>query len=327
MRTLIPILLGGLLLSGCGRGGDNDGAKTLRIAYAMGPSELIHQSARRFAELVKERSGGRIAVRIYPGGQLGNDQGVVEGVKLGSIDIAITGAAPIGWYAPEYGLIEAPFVWKSYEHAQRVWDGEIGQDLKRVMKERAKLDLHNLWFRGPRYLTTTSRKIHTPENLKGLKLRVPELPVYMKSWRTFGANTTPLPFSDLFMALKLRQAEGQENPLATIYGNNLHEVQKYIMETRHLIGFFILLTGEHWAKRFTAAEREMLAQAMRDAAAWHNRRLEESEAEFREKLTDAGVEFVPVDRDAFLELAKKEIPPQFEGSWKPGLYEKIVTSE
>jgi tripartite ATP-independent transporter DctP family solute receptor len=282
----------------------------------MGTSELIHQSAQRMRDLVEQKSGGRLEVRLYPAGQLGNDQQVIEGVKLRSIDAAITGGAPIGWYAPEYGVLEAPFVWRDYAHAQRVWDGPLGREIKQAISKRAKVRMHDIWFRGPRYLTTTIRKVHHPNDLEGLKLRVPELEVYMKSWRAFGANTTPLPFSDMFMALKLGVAEGQENPLATIYGNNLHEVQKYIMETRHLIGFFIFFTGDSWENRFTPEERALLTEARREANRWHNQRLEESEQEFRRKLIEAGVEFVEVDRDAFRDIAKSKIPPLFEETWK-----------
>ena len=182
---------------------------------------------------------------------MGDDRETVEGLKLRSIDMTVMGCAFIGWYAPEYGMTEAPFVWRDYQHIDRVWRGEIGEELRQTLRERAGLEMLHLWYRGPRYLTTTSKKIHSPEDLRGLKLRVPELEVYIKSWQTFGANTTPLPFTDMFMALKLGVVEGQENPLATIYGNNLHEVQKYIMETHHLIGFYVFCTGPHFDERFT----------------------------------------------------------------------------
>lgn len=327
---VLPIAASVLLAAGCGhkaRDGSPDQVKILRIAYTMGTSELIHESARKMGELVEQKSSGAIQVRLYPAGQLGNDQGVIEALKLRAVDAAITGGAPIGWYAPEYGVLEAPFIWRDYGHAQRVWDGPLGKEIKQTIFERAKVSMHDIWFRGPRYLTTTKRKITHPDDLKGLKLRVPELEVYMKSWRAFGANTTPLPFSDMFMALKLGVAEGQENPLATIYGNNLHEVQKYIMETRHLIGFFIFFTGDSWENRFTPEERALLTEARREANRWHNQRLEESEQEFRRKLIEAGVEFVEVDRDAFREIARSRIPEQFEGIWKSGIYEEIARSE
>jgi TRAP-type C4-dicarboxylate transport system substrate-binding protein len=238
--------------------------------------------------------------------------------------MTVMGCAIIGWYAPEYGVVEAPFLWRDYRHIDHVWSGEIGQQLREIMRVRSGVRMRHLWYRGPRYLTTTAKKIHRPSDLRGLKLRVPELEVYIKSWQTFGANTTPLPFTDMFMALKLGVVEGQENPLATIYGNNLHEVQKYVMETLHLIGFYILCTGPRFDEHFTASERGIILQAAQAATDWHNQEVEQSEADYREKLEAAGVEFVPVDRPAFQKLAKERIPDQFQKTWRPGLYRQIL---
>ena len=310
-----------ILLPGCGKQPDE---KIIRMGYVSGPTVLLHSAAQEFADRVAERSGGKLRVRLYPSGQLGDDRETVEGLRLRSIDMTVMGCAFIGWYAPEYGMVEAPFVWRDYQHIDRVWHGEIGEELRQTLRERAGLEMRHLWYRGPRYLTTTSKKIHSPEDLRGLKLRVPELEVFIKSWQTFGANTTPLPFTDMFMALKLGVVEGQENPLATILGNNLHEVQRYIMETRHLIGFYVFCTGPHFDERFTEQERKIILEAAQYATDWHNREVERSEADYRRILTEAGVEFVPVDREAFLTLAKEKIPEQFEQTWKPGLYRRIL---
>ncbi len=327
MRAALPLactvcLL--VLLAGCGRQNDE---KIIRVAYVSGPTELLHRGAEHFAERVAEKSGGKLRVKLYPSGQLGDDRETVEGMKLRSIDMTVMGAAIIGWYAPEYGVSEAPFVWRDYGHIERVWKGEIGDELRSTMQSRTGIRMLHLWYRGPRYLTTTSKRIRRPEDLRGLKLRVPELEVYIKSWQTFGANTTPLPFTDMFMALKLGVVEGQENPLATIYGNNLHEVQKYIMETKHLIGFYLFCVGPHLDERFTKDERRIILEAAQEATDWHNREVERSEADYRQKLEEAGVEFVPVERDAFLELAKEKIPQQFEKTWKPGLYGDIIDAQ
>lgn len=308
-------------VAGCSRPKDE---KIIRMAYVSGPTVLLHHGAEHFADLVEQKSQGRLRVRLYPGGQLGDDRETVEGMKLRSIDMTVMGCALIGWYAPEYGVVEAPFVWRDYEHIDRVWQSEIGDDLRETMRDRAGVEMLHLWYRGPRYLTTTSKKVRVPEDLRGLKLRVPELEVYIKSWQTFGANTTPLPFTDMFMALKLGVVEGQENPLATIYGNNLHEVQKYIMETKHLIGFYVFCVGPYFDERFTPEERAIILDAAREATDWHNQEVERAEADYRAKLIEAGVEFVPVDREAFLTLAKEKIPAQFEGIWKPGLYRRIL---
>ncbi|MBM4092318.1 MAG: TRAP transporter substrate-binding protein [Planctomycetes bacterium] len=322
MRQL-PFVLAVLMISVTGCSKQRDEA-IVRMGYVSAPTELLHAAAREFADRVAEESGGKLRVKLYPSGQLGDDRETVEGLRLRSIDMTVMGCAFIGWYAPEYGMMEAPFVWRDYQHIDRVWRGEIGEELRQTLRERAGVEMRHLWYRGPRYLTTTSKKICSPEDLRGLKLRVPELEVYIKSWQTFGANTTPLPFTDMFMALKLGVVEGQENPLATIYGNNLHEVQKYIMETHHLIGFYVFCTGPTFDERFTEQERKIILESAQYATDWHNREVERSESEYRGKLTEAGVEFVPVDRDAFLKLAKEKIPLQFENMWKPGLYRRIV---
>jgi tripartite ATP-independent transporter DctP family solute receptor len=301
--------------------------KIVRVAYVSAPSELVHRGAEEFAERLRKKSDGKLEARLYPSGQLGDDRELTEGLQLGSIDIVLTGSAIVGWYTPEYGVIDAPFVWRDYQHVDSVWKGEIGEELRLAMKKKNGVDLRHLWYRGPRYLTSTNQKIHHPDDLEGFKLRVPELEVYVKSWQAFGANTTPIPFTDMFMALKLGVVDGQENPLATIYGNNLHEVQNYIMETKHLISFYLFCVGPYFQKRFTQEEQEIINQTAEEATGWHNEEVESSEKRYRQLLEEAGVEFVGVDRPAFRKRAVETIPPKFSETWLPGLYERILKSD
>ncbi|MDD2598272.1 MAG: TRAP transporter substrate-binding protein [Kiritimatiellae bacterium] len=324
-RLTVMAVLGALWLCGCGP--TEVKPKILRVAYVPGPSELLHQASVRFAEQVKTESNGKMAVRLYPSGQLGNERELIEGLKLGSVDMIVTGLAIIGWYAPQYGAFEAPFLWRDYAHVEHVWNGAIGEEVRRVMQKKSGARLMQPWFRGPRYLTTTSRKVLTLDDLKGLKLRVPELEIYMKSWQAFGANVTPIPFTDIFMALKLGVVEGQENPLATIYANHLQEVQKYIMETRHLISFYVPSIGPNLERRFTPEERGLLLRALEDTTRWHNLEVERAEAGYRQKLEADGAEFVAIDSEPFRELARERIPQQFEKVWKPGLYKLISESQ
>ena len=318
----LPVLV--LLACGCGR--DAAAPKIFRVAYAQGPTELLHQAALRMAAQIKQESGGKLEVRLFPSGQLGNEREIVEGLKLGCADMIVTGGAVIGWYAPEFGAFEAPFVWRDYAHVEQVWNGAAGKDLRDTLVARAGIRLLRPWFRGPRYLTTTSRKVLSPGDLKGLKLRVPELEVFIKSWQTFGANVTPIPFTDMFMALKLGVVDGQENPLATVYANHLHEVQKYIMETRHLISFYLPAIGERFTRRLDAQEQALVMRAFDAATEWHNQEVERAEATYRQEIEKAGVEFVPLDVEPFRKLARERIPGQFASVWKRGLYEQISSA-
>jgi tripartite ATP-independent transporter DctP family solute receptor len=318
---LLAVALPVWLMCGCGR--DPHAPKVFRIAYAQGPTELLHEAAARMAAQIREESGGRLEVRLYPGGQLGNEREIIEGLKLGCADMVVTGGAVIGWYAPEFGAFEAPFVWRDYGHVERVWNGALGEELRGAIERRAGARLLRPWFRGPRYLTTTSRKVLGPDDLKGLKLRVPELEVFIRSWQTFGANVTPIPLTDMFMALRLGVVDGQENPLATICASHLYEVQKYVMETRHLVSFYLPAVGGRFEERFDEEERALVMRAFDAATGWHNQEVERSEATYRQAIEKAGVVFVPLDAEPFRKLARERIPAQFEGVWKPGLYERL----
>jgi len=321
-RLRIALLLVVLAcLSGCGPAPAQP--KIIRIAHNYGPSELLHQATERLARQVREASNGTLDVRIYPSGQLGNERELIEGLRLGCVDITITGLAIIGWYAPEFGLFEAPFLWRDYAHVEHVWNSAVGDALRRTMQKHAGVSLMQPWFRGPRYLTTTARKVETPEDLKGLKIRVPELEVYIKAWTLFGANVTPIPVPDLFMALKLGVVDGQENPLATIYASNLHEIQKYVMETRHLISFYLPATGPSFEQRLTPEERNLLLRALQEVTQWHNAEVAHVEEDYRQKLIAAGVTFVPLDTEPFRRLACEKLPAAFSRVWKPGLYTQI----
>lgn len=322
-HPILRLLSIGLLLLAAGCGGRDGAPAVFRVAYTAGPSELLHEAATRMAANAREASNGTLDVRVYPGGQLGNERELTEGLKLRTVDMVISGLAIVGWYAPEYGAVEAPFVWRDYAHVELVWNGPIGRDLRRVMQERAGVRLLRPWYRGPRYLTTSAKKVLKPEDLRGMKLRVPELEVYIKAWQAFGANVTPIPFTDIFMALKLGVVEGQENPLATICANHLDEVQSYVMETRHLIGFYIPALGPSFERRFSPQQQQWILAAFDEATRWHNLEVERMEAEYRKKLEAGGMEFVPVDSEPFRDIARRRIPPQFSTTWKPGLYESI----
>lgn len=322
-RDILRLGMAGLLSSGLAGCASRSGTKLMRIAYVSGPSELLHVAAQRIAEQIEVDSEGRIEVRLYPSGQLGNEREMLEGLRLGAVDLVVNGLSLVGWYAPEYGMVEAPFLWRDDEHINLVWNGPLGIEIREAMHNRAALTLHQPWFRGPRYLTTTSKIIKHPDDLVGLKLRVPELEVYIKSWQTFGANVTPIPFTDMFMALKLGVVEGQENPLATIYGNNLHEVQKYIMQTKHLIGFYIPATGPYLAKRYTPDEQALILNAVDSATRFHNDAVASSEQDYQSNLEAAGVEFIAIDNEPFRAIAREKIPPQFAGIWKDGMYQAI----
>ena len=324
----LPIVAAvGLIIGGCSNDSVSESAaakpKVFRVAHVYGPNELLHKAVERFAEQVENDSNGNIAVRLYPAGQLGKERETFEGLRLYSIDMMIAGSSIFGWYIPEYTVIDTPFLFRDYDHIRKVWNGEIGDDMRTLMKKRTGAEMLEIWFRGPRYLTTSSKIVRSPADLAGFKLRVPEFEIYVKAWQALGANVTPIPVTDLFMALKLGVVEGQENPLATIYGNNLHEVQRYIMRTEHLLGIFIVCVDQSFRQRFTQQEQWIILKAVEDATDWYNTELLAAEKEYEHLLIQFGTEFIDVDKEAFSSVIRENIPPLFENRWAPDILKQI----
>jgi len=325
MKRTWYIVLVSLAMFGCCRKGKD--FQELRIAYVMAPGGTSHEAANKIKELVESNTDGKIHVRLYPNGALGNDRILTEGLLLGSQDLIITGTALVGWWAPEYGLIEAPFLFRDYEHLNKVLQGDVGKEIEQRIYEKCGLLFLGYLHRGPRYLTTTDRKIQTPDDLLGLKLRVPELPTYIKSWKMFGANPSPIPYSDMYMALKQGVVDGQENPLEVIYTSHLYEAQSYIMNTRHLIGFYVIAAGERFFSKFSEQHQQIISEAITEAVVYHNGIVESYELEYIRKLKEHGARFVDVNRHSFEKLAREKLPLEFSDTWKSGVFDRIVSIE
>lgn len=321
---LIVLWIPALMSGGCQ---PKNEFKTFRIAYAMAPGGTSHLGAEYFKELTEQKSQGKIKVKLYPNGILGQERGLVESLNLRGVDMVIGGPSIIGIYAPKYGLIEAPFLFRDYKHLDQILYGEIGKEMEKAVSKRQGLHFIDFFHRGPRYLTTTNIPVKSPENLEGLKLRVPALPVYIKSWSIFGANPTPIDYSDMFIALKQGVVEGQENPLEVIYTSHLYEVQHYVMETKHLLSFYLLVVGDAFYTKFDKNEQKLLLEASHETSKYHNDLVLEYEKNYQEALIQEGVEFIEVDRSAFEQLAFEKLPPEFKDVWEPGVFKRIINTK
>ena len=299
--------------------------KILRIAYVMSAGGASHEGAVKLAELVEERSEGKIKARLYPNGQLGSERDIVEGLKLRASDIVIVGASMIGWCAPQYAFMEFPFLFRDYCHMDETLYGKIGHEIEDYIYRKNGIRILSYFHRGPRYLTTTDKAIHSPSELKGMKLRVPEQPIYIDAWSVYGASPTPVSFVDMFMALKQGVVDGQENPLEVIYTNHLYETQRYIMNTEHMFGFYIVAVGRNFYEKFTPEEQELLHRALKEATDYQNSLVDQYEQFYKKYFIEHGVEFVNVDREAFERLTYERLLPMYEDKFAPEIMDNIMS--
>ncbi len=323
-RLMTPCLLGIVIALGGCRGGKSDPnqARELKLGYVMAPQGAAHEAAQEFARLVNAKTRGKITVKLYPNASLGTDKELAEGLIFGSVDLVLSGLASISSYVPQYEVLEAPYVYRDYDHLDRVVNGEIGQEVNEALLEVKKIRILGWWARGPRYLTT-NKEIRTPADLKGLKLRVPQLPTYRAAWQILGANPTPITYSEMFMALKQGVVEGQENPLEVIYTSHLNEVQKYVIETKHLLSTYMMMVGEDRYRQLPPDQQQALKDTAVEAGEYEFKLVQKYDKDYAAQLKKKGMTFVKVDTNAFRDPVVRQLPAQFEGRWQPGLFKRI----
>jgi tripartite ATP-independent transporter DctP family solute receptor len=299
---------------------------TIRFNHTDGRGGDGFHFGERLKALAAERSNGRIVVQNFHSGQLGAEKDMYDSMQIGAIEMGRSGSLIISVAAPQYGALELPYVFRSQQHLRNVLAGPIGQAMHQEFLAKKGVRVLGLVNRGARHLTTKSRAVKSPADLSGLKLRVPEIPVYVAAWRALGASPTPMAFPEVFTALQQGTIDGQENPLATIHGNSFADVQKFLMLTGHVRGNGWMVASERFWQSLAATERKLLQQAVDDAAAFADAEIAKQETDLRKALQDKGMQIVEPDTKAFAEVVLREVPPRFADKWRPGLLEQILNT-
>jgi tripartite ATP-independent transporter DctP family solute receptor len=217
-----------------------------KLAHVIAAGTPIDVGAKRFAELVKQRTNGEVEISVFPAAQLGAERAIIEGVQLGTIEMSFTTTGAIGGFAPEFQVLDLPFLFPSYEAAYTYLDGEPGKKLLGLLDRRG---IHGVVFfeNGWRNFTTSKNPLKRPEDLKGQKIRVMESPMYMGLIRTLNASPTPMAYSELPNALLQKVIDGQENPSVNIYSAKMYESQPYMIRDHHTYNVMIFkVNGKVW---------------------------------------------------------------------------------
>lgn len=297
---------------------------TLRFAHTQPTSDTHHLAAVRMAEQVARATNGQLRISIHPAGELGNDPAILEGVRLGTIDIGQTGNPFYTRFEPKLNALDIPFLFTSHEHVYRVVDGEVGSGLL------AELEKHRMkglafWEIGFRKITNSRRPIVTPADLQGLKIRTTPNPAHVEAFRLWGANPTPMAFTEVYLALETRAVDGQENPLNIIRSNRFQEVQRHLSFTDHAYTVSIVSMNLAKFRALPEAQQKALLEAAREAAAYQRRLNREQEGQDLATIKAAGVEVVEqVDTEAFRRLAFEPVKAAFVAQHGAALIDAIL---
>lgn len=288
---------------------------TLKLGHLANEQNTWHLASVKFAEELAALTDGRITVEVFPNESLGREIDLINGMQLGTVDMTITGESLQNW-APMAALLAVPYAYRSLEHMDEVASGEIGEQIKAQIIERAQIRPIAHFARGPRNLTS-NRPITSPDELNGLKLRVPNVPLFVDVWRALGAAPTPMAFSEVFTSLQNGTIDAQENPLALIKSANFNEVQRYINKTEHVRSWIYLTISEMTWNRLSPADREAVMEAARRAQAHERELFMADELALVDELTAKGVTFVEVDGAAFAAKAKDAVLANVSAEIRP----------
>ena len=274
---------------------------SLRFAHYGAASDSVTAAAEKFAALVAEKTGGALTIEVYGNGELGNSPTMLEGTRLGTIDMVTTGNPYFTASLPALNLLDLPFLFQSDAHAFAVLDGPVGETLMGSMGD-AGLQGIAFWELGFRNLTNNVRQVVEPADVKGLKIRTTPNPAHVLAFQTLGASPTPMPFAEVYSALQTGTIDGQENPVNHIYANKLHEVQKYLSLTRHAYTTSpLVVNANRWSSLSPEFQTAMKELAL-EAAAFQRNLNDEEDQKAIDAMRDYGMEIEEnPDVDAFRE--------------------------
>jgi len=317
------VLLVMAIVLGSGLVASAQNVMVIKAAHSMPVTYHYHDGMLKFAEEVERLSNGSMKVEVYPAAQLGEERVTMEALKMGAIPVVLTGITDI--YAPRTGIFALPFIFRDSDHADRVLNGPIGQEIY------SDLMVHNMrvisvWDNGFRQITNNRRPINSVEDMKGLKIRVPESPVWIATMRAFGATPTSMPFAETATAIAQGLVDGQENSLLHILANKTYEIQDHLAVVNYMYGPAPLLVNEPWFKRLTDEQREIILSAAATANAHMRAVAKQREQEALRIFEEAGLTITYPDLSGFREIAKK-VYNQFDDQFGADMIQRILDSE
>ena len=262
--------------------------RTIKFAFVQTLDSHWGLGAQRFADLVDKKSGGRIKVKLYPGGTLGGDLQTLSALQGGILEMSMMAPALLVGSVKEFSILDLPFLFNDTKEADAVLDGPVGRKLMARLPDKGVVGL-GYWEHGYRNLTNSRRPVARMEDIEGLKIRTLQVPLYLDMLQALGAAAVPMPLPELYTALESRAVDGQENPSVTIETNKYYEAQKYLSTTRHVYNSIIVLASRKMWDQLSADERRVVQEAADEARPYQRQVSRDMEAKTLVSLKAKGM--------------------------------------
>ena len=294
----------------------------LKWAHVYETGEAYHKWSVWAADEIKKRTNGKFDIEVFPASSLGKETDINQGMALGTVDMIISGPSFAARSYPRLGIAYYPFIFRDADHLLAYSKSAVFGEMVDEFRKKTGIQILAYTYYGARQ-TTSNRPFTDCAGMKGLKIRVPDVPAYMATPKACGANPTPIAFAEVYLALQNGTVEAQENPLTTIEAKKFYEVQKAIMMTSHIVDGLTTQVAPHVWNKLTDAEKAIFTEVTREAAARATAQIKKREGELVDVFKSKGLQIVQVNRQSFVDAVLKNSTPESMGFTKSD-YDRIV---
>jgi tripartite ATP-independent transporter DctP family solute receptor len=290
---------------------------TLRFGHANNAGEVAFDLYQEFADNVTKKSGGQLTIRVFPSEQLGKEVDLLQQLKSGALDISSPSMPTLNTMVPAFEMPSAPFLWRDWKEAETIIRGPAMEPIWAELSDKHNIvPLTKIWYWGWRNFTFTNKAVTKPEDMAGLKIRVPESPIWVEMVRGFGAAPTPIPFGEVYTALQQKTVDGQENPIPTIFSRKFYEVQGYLVMSRHMLQNNTILINKASLAKLKPEMQKLLIDEAAAVSAKNTQLQQAREVSMLEDIRKSGKTKIidTPDRDAFA-AKMNAVYPKLEARW------------
>ena len=263
-------------------------AREVKLAHLAPTDDPRHKSLVKFAKAIEDRTGGALKIKIYPSSTLGKDREVLEQEKGGLTELALNGEIISNFYK-KWSVINLPYMWRDQQHVETFLASDIAKRWVKETTEQVGVQILGFYARNPRILVTRGKAVHKVEDLKGLKIRVPNIQVYMDTWKAFGVQPAPMASSEFILALKTGTVDGMENPIELMYTWKIYEIAKNLSYTKHMQARLFLTASKKFLDSLPDDQRKIVIEEAAKSQADHFKGVLDSEAEMENLLLAKGM--------------------------------------
>jgi tripartite ATP-independent transporter DctP family solute receptor len=295
----------------------------LKWAHVYETSEPYHTESVWAAEEIKKRTNGKFEIQVFPASSLGKETDINQGMTLGTVDMIISGPSFAARSYPRLGIAYYPFIFRDADHLLAYSKSDVFKEMVEGFRAKTGIQILAYTYYGARH-TTSQTQFKDCAGMKGLKIRVPDVPTYTATPRACGANPTPIAFAEVYLALQNKTVDAQENPLTTIEAKKFYEVQKHIMLTGHIVDGLTTQVAPHVWSKLSEAEKKIFSEVALEAAARATAQIKKRESELVAEFKKKGLGVHEVDRKSFVDAVVKNVTVESLGFDKKD-YDRIVS--